>query len=656
MDNRRRYIRISTVLPVEFCIVDEQNKHITPWLQGFTHDIGKGGLCLLINDLWWGFWDKLRVKDAKLLLHINIPFKGQTIKATARVAWSSQEKQKDFYRYVIGLELFAKDQDLKNLFSYALFRKFTPIALTAALAVLFIFSSVFFLRAHMLTVENRALVKNYVSILNKSAGLKEFIDEEQKKTASFDENQKKISEKIIFLETQINKYPKDSTANAIAKEKISSAEREIEILRKERDFLKTKQKEYNEASLGAKREFKNLEYERLRAEEKIIKGAYSWIKNRQDLLSGLVLSYEGDQNLKKMSFTYDQALAAIAFVIFNDKERAEKIFDFYLKKIEKGEHIYNAYYTQGDCAEYVAHSGPNAWLGMAVLDYYKETKNSKYLPLAEKVYDFLMQMMDSEGGIKGGPTVEWYATEHNLDAFAFFTSFYEITKNDKYRVAAQKVKNWISKYAYTSYGPPINRGKGDSTIATDTYAWSISAFGVEELLTLNMNPDRILEFAVDNCEVTTNFRRKEREIQIRGFDFAKYRNCARGGIVSCEWTAQMILSFEMMADYYRLKDPDKSKEYLDKSVFYSNELQKMLITSPSKIGTEDPCLPYASSANVDTGHGWRTPEGDRTGSLSSTAYFLIAYLGYNPLRGEYLSLSLKKIYETEPERFASKTN
>jgi len=460
-----------------------------------------------------------------------------------------------------------------------------------------------------------------------------------------------------LLEAQIRNFSQEETADrGLSKGKINSTEKEIEILQKEREFLKAKQKEYNEASLDLRREFKDLEYEKIRAGEKVIKGMYSWIKNRQDLVSGLVLSYEGDENLKKISFTYDQALAAITFVIFNDRERAEKIFDFYLKKVNKGENIFNAYYTQGDCAEFVTHSGPNAWIGIAVLDYYKKTKDKKYLPIAEKVSAFLLKMMDAEGGVKGGPTVEWYSTEHNLDAFAFFKSFYEITKNEKYHIAAEKIKNWISRYAYTSYGPPVSRGKGDSTIATDTYAWSITAFGADELLSLNMNPERILEFAADNCGVSANFKRKEREISVKGFDFAKYRNCARGGVISCEWTAQMVLSFEIMADYYQLKNPDKSREYLNKSVFYSNELQKMLITSPSKIGIEDPCLPYASSANVDTGHGWRTPSGDLTGSLSSSAYFLIAYLGYNPLKGEFLNLSLKKVYETEPDKFASKTN
>jgi uncharacterized protein YyaL (SSP411 family) len=92
-----------------------------------------------------------------------------------------------------------------------------------------------------------------------------------------------------------------------------------------------------------------------------------------------------------MSFTYDQALAAITFVIFGDKERAEKIFDFYLGKINKKENIFNAYYTNGECAEYIAHSGPNAWMGIAVLDYYKETRDAKYLPIAEKVSDSFLK-------------------------------------------------------------------------------------------------------------------------------------------------------------------------------------------------------------------------------------------------------------------------
>ena len=149
----------------------------------------------------------------------------------------SQEKQKNFYRYAVGLQLLAKEKDVKTLFYYALLHKFTPIAAKTAIAGLIIFSSVFFIKAHMLTAENRSLVKNYVNILDKSSGLKEFIESEQKKNASFDENQKELSEKINFLEAQIKKYAKeDFKDNASLDKKIQSAKREIETPCKESEF------------------------------------------------------------------------------------------------------------------------------------------------------------------------------------------------------------------------------------------------------------------------------------------------------------------------------------------------------------------------------------------------------------------------------------
>ncbi|MFA5271164.1 MAG: PilZ domain-containing protein [Candidatus Omnitrophota bacterium] len=655
-NNRRKYVRISTVLPVEFCILDENGKKITPWFQGFTHDIGKGGICLIINDLWWGFWDKLKLKNTKILLRINLFFNKKSIVATAMIAWTNQEELKDFSRFSIGLEILDKNKkEIGDLFKYALFNKYTPRVITAAIALLVIFSVSLFFRTAILTVENRNLVKKYVDIIERSSNLREALSEHSKKDLSFKEKEERLNKEIVVLEEETKKY-EQNTDKEISKEKIFSLEQELSALKRESEFLKARQKEYQEASVDIEKEFKGLQKEQEQISKPVIEGIYSWIKNRQDMLSGLVLSYEGDQNLKKMGFTYDQALAAITFVIFKDNQRAEKILDFYLSRVNKGENIYNAYYTGGECAEYVIHSGPNAWLGLAVLDYYKETKNPKYLPVAQKVADFLLSMMDCEGGIKGGPTVEWYATEHNLDAFAFFDSFYKITKDQKYLEARDKVKKWIENYAYTSYGPPVIRGKGDATIATDTYAWSVTAFGPEELFSMKMNPDSILEFAIENCEVQVKFKRKEGEVFVKGFDFAKFKNIPRGGVISCEWTAQMILSFEIMADFYKTKDPVKYKSYLKQAIYYFAELQKMLITSASKIGREDPCFPYASSSSVDTGHGWRTPEGDKTGSLSSTAYFLIAYKGYNPLKGEYLSLSLKEVYEKTADKFAAKSN
>ena len=68
-----------------------------------------------------------------------------------------------------------------------------------------------------------------------------------------------------------------------------------------------------------------------------------------------------------------------------------------------------------------------------------------------------------------------------------------------------KVLNWLVQHTYDKIDIPVKRGKGDSTIATDTYAWSIAAIGPEKLEELGMNPDMIMEFAEKNCSVEVDY-------------------------------------------------------------------------------------------------------------------------------------------------------
>ena len=95
----------------------------------------------------------------------------------------------------------------------------------------------------------------------------------------------------------------------------------------------------------------------------------------------------------------------------------------------------------------------------------------------------------------------------------------------------------------------------------------------------------------------------------------------------------MIIAFKIMGDYYHKKGMDnKAISYEDKADDYMSELCKMIISSPSPSGQGAGCLPYASVDFVDTGHGWMTPKGKATGSVSGTAYTLFAYHNYNPLQ------------------------
>ncbi|MDD5070242.1 MAG: PilZ domain-containing protein [Candidatus Omnitrophica bacterium] len=666
----RRYIRVEGVLPVEFYVLNSQGKKVTPWLQGFTRDIGKGGICLTVNDLWWGFWDRFNFPGACLFVSIDLPFSGKKIASEASVAWVKPIENIAFNRYFVGLEFKnSKDRQVNSLFRYAYLKKVIPVTLSAVFGLLIIFSLFSFYRINNLIKERRQMVKDYVGVLERISIVDDQLKRENGTEDFIEKRKEELDIQIKELEADLHREDKNyqelrktmkqedavlGKAEAL-NERIIQQNLILAQLKRENEFIREQAKKQKLSVQEIESEFQRLFDQKNVFSGKIVLGLIDWIKNRQDLIQGLVLSYEGDKDLDKVCFTYDQSLAAIVFILSADLPRAEKILDFYNNKVISGKEIFNAYYTNGYPFEMINHCGPIAWIGLSALTYMKETNSRSYLPLTHYVADFLLEMMDSEGGIKGGPTVSWYSTEHHLDAFAFFDLLYKLDPKPEFKAARDKVKNWIIKYAYSSYGTPVKRGKGDSTIATDTYSWSVTALGPQLLKQLKMSPDAILDFAIEHCAVKTKFKYRQRDIVVEGFDFAKARNVSRGGVVSCEWTAQMVLAFEIMADFYKDRDQDKSQSYFKQAEFYFDELQKMLITSLSRVGREDPCLPYASAASADTGHGWRTPQGTRTGSLAATAYFLIAYYGYNPLTAEELTLSLKNIYENRDSQITSKT-
>jgi hypothetical protein len=94
----------------------------------------------------------------------------------------------------------------------------------------------------------------------------------------------------------------------------------------------------------------------------------------------------------------------------------------------------------------------------------------------------------------------------------------------------------------------------------------------------------------------------------------------------------MIISLRMMAEYYHKKNmPSKAVSYEQRADEYLSDLCNLIISSPSPTGQGEGCLPYASVDFVDTGHGWKTPKGKSTGSVSGTAYTIFAYYNMNPL-------------------------
>ena len=153
----------------------------------------------------------------------------------------------------------------------------------------------------------------------------------------------------------------------------------------ETEYLKRRTSSLSKERVSAEDSLKELLSSFETVEKKGISTMYKWIKNHQNPITGLVVSYEGDKGMEDWGFTYDQSLAAQCFTLMDDQEDAEKILDFYKDKAKK---IYGGYVNaydvySGSVVEYSVHCGPNIWLGIAILQYTHKFKDEEYLFMAE---------------------------------------------------------------------------------------------------------------------------------------------------------------------------------------------------------------------------------------------------------------------------------
>ena len=640
---RRKYIRLDTVLPVQFRLESLDSKQaLSPWIQGFTNNIGHGGICLSVNDLPFEFIKLIQEKKVKLSIEIDMPLGGNSVCALVSLAWTKEIGGLS-KRYLLGLD-YEKINPRQNyiLIRYAWAKKlFLPLVILSVAILSLSLGFGAYLNIQ-LTHKNKLLVEELVGVLQESKLVKHQLGKiAQERTAL----QSRIESLASQIKSASEKKSEQMSLAAIENikplpvviDKTKELNDVILRLAQERDLLQAKLAvlQLNEKAVQA--ESLRLETKKVILEKANIDKMYQWFKVRQNPHTGLVMSFEGDKDIESWAFLYDQALLIQVYDKFSDFARARKILDFFANDAKREDGWFlNAYYVNdGAPAEFVLHCGPNIWLGLSIIQYTQATGDKKYLRIAEEIAGNIIKLQnsDSDNGIRGGPLMSWYSTEHHLDAYAFYEMLARVTGMNKYEQAAEKTLSWLVRHTYDRQDLPVKRGKGDSTIATDTYAWSIAAIGPAKLKSIGMDPDKIMEFVEENCMVEVNFNRPGGQVvKIKGFDFAPQRNLSRGGVVSSEWTAQMVVSFKIMADYY-LKNgqADKAAVYQEKADNYLGQLGNMIISSPSPSGQGEGCLPYATQDYVDTGHGWTTPKGKHTGSVSGTAYTILAYYGINPL-------------------------
>jgi len=236
-----------------------------------------------------------------------------------------------------------------------------------------------------------------------------------------------------------------------------------------------------------------------------------------------------DQEVRRISFTYDNALAVLAFLAegsVDSVRRAKLIGDAFLAAMEH-DRLFNDDRTCGDVIDPLTvdgarlrsayasgdialppgwtplgrsgtvplaggqniDAGNNSWAALALLELHQRTSESKYLDAACKLANFVDALRNDSGtyqGFLGGvedpdgsPSARpWASTEHNLDINAAFSRLFAVTGDARWQSGAAHARvfievMWNGNCYYTGTSNPSTRNTSGGQLPLDAQAWAV---------------------------------------------------------------------------------------------------------------------------------------------------------------------------------------
>lgn len=369
--------------------------------------------------------------------------------------------------------------------------------------------------------------------------------------------------------------------------------------------------------------------------------AASWLVSQQDP-SGLVDSFE-DSDLS--SYSYDQAIAAIALLLQNDIVHAKKILDT-MKSLQAADGTWvNSYsHTNLGGIELRKHVGVITWMALAVMNYEKITGDTTtYHDMAIKAMDWCLTFAKSNGALSGGLTTwdsppnwtpeVWSSTEHNEDAYAALTYFAATTpsKTAAYTAAAANSKWFLDNVVWDANknrfrgGYKNNTGSVDYNVPMDVNPWGVLALGtsgtrnygatIDYVENANANPGT----TVDNPRYVHNLPYNGGSINLYDFDWESDglpgSSASGGGVLGAdvwfEGSAFMSVAYRMLGNTTK-----------------ADAIITEMIKKQGKDGSKVGGVPY--SLNGTNNNYWRM---SNLNCISSTGWLIIAIHGWNPFTG-----------------------
>lgn len=244
--------------------------------------------------------------------------------------------------------------------------------------------------------------------------------------------------------------------------------------------------------------------------------ALKWLSVQQDATvgtpsDGMVDSFEdySAPNVKiPISYTYDQAVAAIAFIAKDERLRAEKLLSRMQAIQDPAGWWWNSYYWDQNNVgqEYRKHVGVVAWMAMAVMAYEKKYNDTRYRAMAEKALDWCLIYTKPNGGVAGGwsswtsADEPWTSTEHNIDLYPTLLYFASVdsAKAANYNAKAAGIKTFLDNVMWNDSTKQFRGGfKNDTGLNDPFLPMDVNPWGV---LSLGINGTHNYQLSVDTIE------------------------------------------------------------------------------------------------------------------------------------------------------------
>lgn len=321
--------------------------------------------------------------------------------------------------------------------------------------------------------------------------------------------------------------------------------------------------------------------------------AHNWLKS-QMATTGLVDSYKDKSDT---CYTYDQAVAAVAFLARNDFINARRVLDA-LATLQNSDGSWNSAYNCKTRASLTStrYVGANAWVVVAIAHYEKRTADSvTYHVMGERAVNWIRLFQQADGGINGGldasgVVIAWASTEHNQDAYPGLTHF-------SYASDAGEVKSFLDNVVWEPSAPRWWQGRNDPADPLDVNPLGVSALGASGTRNYQLS----LNYPMTHHRSTQTWGTGRNRVSVNGFDFNSDHND-----IWLEGTAQMAKAFRIAG---RTADAD----------FF---IQEMIKVQQSSGG-----VPYSVKG---------TNNGDfvmsKAESVAGTGWLILAIENINPLK------------------------